>query len=294
MGELQVQPYDTADGPTTARTTPPAMTATPKKAVTSPHPAKAALRPASVYETQLPSNHAFSPVELPEIHNLRDNQDNLMVKLSDNVTGRTEYARWKNNMPARASGRNYQVEVLCEWCSEGFGNDHLRTTMACCGFLVGDSCLEDLYGEDDSCWNCSASRPAPSTSKYAISEEPVYIRRFVSALQTKFDPPDADDEDLQCPKRHIHASAEDAKITEACFEPLFQAPPEAKEAFQARTRLVNAMESFMQLWTRDAEKLRGKDRKSVIDWAQKALSGWSLLPFVRPDHGLTSHRCCSK
>ena len=174
------------------------------------------------------------------------------------------------------------ANAVCEWCGEDFNNSHWQFTTACCGFWVGHSCLEEVYDEEDACWNCSTPRPAQHLTEPVVSEQPVYIRRFVDGPKTAAKAQKMDHhvyEDLQQPD----SLADETELEVTYLKPLFQASLGAKDAPQVRTRLIDAIDCFVQLWKSEAGKLRVQDRAFVVDRAQQALAGCFLLNLFRYD-----------
>lgn len=176
------------------------------------------------------------------------------------------------------------VESLCEWCGESFRSGHQRRVSTCCGCLIGDSCFEEMYDEHNFCSKCSSKRPVEANSaSIPMTDLPVYTRRFTNVPQvtnTLNNPVDQGNTEPNLPGAYAITSSSSQYPT-TCPEPLYQASAEAKQAFQARTRVINALEQFMHVWTIEVSNLRDKDRRSIASRAQTALSGKSLpLPSV--------------
>ena len=175
-----------------------------------------------------------------------------------------------------ATGHSNQKgqDEACGWCNETFNNLHSRVTTACCGFTVGDACLEDIYDEDDTCWNCSARRPDSSSVETSIHNGPVHIERFIGKTQTPANVLGADHAsnlDVESISRLQITDSDDASSKTSLEEAL--QTPGVPLPFPS---LTQALEMFLNLWATHNDKLSQQERHGIVDRTQRALAGKSF------------------
>lgn len=157
-------------------------------------------------QTHASRHHPLLANAAPINQHVRDPQDNKITKPTTTVTNFAENVQTTQDMPSHASAHASTVKSLCGWCGDDFYNDHMRTTTSCCGLAVGDSCLEELYGKDDTCRLCSETRPVKVDSSICLSSEgPIHIKRFINVPQSVSTRQDLNDEDDERYKPSTHS-----------------------------------------------------------------------------------------
>ena len=150
----------------------------------------------------------------------------------------------------------------------------------CCGFVVGSACVEEVYDDDEICWNCSSSRPAPasqtSETDKRFADIPAHIRRFTRRSDSL--PSPSITTALQPAEHHNKVTIANVQTT-ISFLPLTSlTPSRGGETLTSQERLKDALQTFLHSWQTENTNLSESERYEILGEAQIAIAGKLFLP----------------